>query len=138
MITEGAVSSIATDEDDRAYYVVDDGELTYVFIQSYEKNAEDPGQSTSNTYTAKLTKSKGTVTLTVTSNKDAAEDVKGTVKMSGSVTMTTDLTGGKTTGSGNSWTYTEVIATNSANTVSYQVTVEIGGETLTTNTIVGG
>ena len=138
VITEGAVSSIATDEDDRAYYVVDDGELTYVFIQSYEKNAEDPGQSTSNTYTAKLTKSNGTVTLTVTSNKDAAEDVKGTVKMSGSVTMTTDLTGGKTTGSGNSWTYTEVIATNSANTVSYQVTVEIGGETLTTNTIVGG
>ena len=112
--------------------------LTYVFIQSYEKNTEDPGASESTNYTAKLTKNNGTVTLTVTSNKDAAEDVKGTVKMSGSVDMTTDLTGGKTTGSANNWTYTEVIATNSANTVSYQVTVEIGGETLNTNTIVGG
>ena len=138
VITEGSVSGIATDEDDRAYYVVDDGELTYVFIQSYEKNTEDPGASESTNYTAKLTKKNGTVTLTVTSNKDAAEDVKGTVKMSGSVDMTTDLTGGKTTGSANNWTYTEVIATNSANTVSYQVTVEIGGETLNTNTIVGG
>lgn len=138
VITEGSVSGIATDEDDRAYYVVDDGELTYVFIQSYEKNTEDPGASESTNYTAKLTKNNGTVTLTVTSNKDAAEDVKGTVKMSGSVDMTTDLTGGKTTGSANNWTYTEVIATNSANTVSYQVTVEIGGETLNTNTIVGG
>ena len=138
VITEGSVSGIATDEDDKAYYVVDDGELTYVFIQSVEANAEDPGASQSANYTAKLTKSNGTVTLTVTSNKDAAEDVKGTVKMSGSVNMTTDLTGGKTTGSGNNWTYTEVIATNSANTVSYQVTVEIGGETLNTNTIVGG
>ena len=138
VITEGSVSGIATDEDDKAYYVVDDGELTYVFIQSVEDSASDPGESQSANYTAKLTKNNGTVTLTVTSNKDAAEDVKGTVKMSGSVNMTTDLTGGKTTGSGNNWTYTEVIATNSANTVSYQVTVEIGGETLNTNTIVGG
>lgn len=44
VITEGSVSGIATDEDDIVYYVVDDGELTYVFVQTVDTDAGDPGE----------------------------------------------------------------------------------------------
>ncbi len=45
MITEGSVSGIATDEDDIVYYVVDDGELTYVFVQTVDTDAGDPAKA---------------------------------------------------------------------------------------------
>ncbi len=136
VITEGSVSGIATDEDDKAYYVVDDGELTYVFIQSVEDNAEDPGASQSDTYTAKLENKNGTATLTVTSTSDNKAAVEGTVTMTNTnsgATVTFDITKGEVK-KGTNYTYT--FATN--NTSTYKVSVTVGGETLNTNTVVGG
>ena len=136
VITEGSVSGIATDEDDIVYYVVDDGELTYVFVQTVDTDAGDPGEGQSDTYTATLTNNAGTATLTVTSNSETQVDVEGTVTMtntnSGSV-ATFDITKG-TVKKGTNYTFN--FATNSTST--YKVSVTVGGETLTTSTVIGG
>ena len=132
----GSVSGIATDEDDIVYYVVDDGELTYVFVQTVDTDAGDPGEGQSDTYTATLTNNAGTATLTVTSNSETQVDVEGTVTMtntnSGSV-ATFDITKG-TVKKGTNYTFN--FATNSTST--YKVSVTVGGETLTTSTVIGG
>ena len=138
-ITTGSVSSIGTDTNDKAYYVVDDGELTYIFVQNVDDAATDPGASTNANYTAVLTKSNGEIILTVTSvNGTAAEAVTGTVTTTGSVNLTSNLVGGNTANNNSGWKYTETIATSSLNSVTYTATVKIGGQTIVSNTIIGG
>ena len=138
-ITTGSVSSIGTDTNDIAHYVVDDGELTYIFVQNVDDTATDPGASTNANYTAVLTKINGKITLTVTSvNGSAAEAVTGTVTTTGSVNLTSNLVGGNTALSSGKWVYTEDIATSSLNSVTYTATVKIGGQTIVSNTIIGG
>ena len=151
VITEGAVSSIATDEDDRAYYVVDDGELTYVFIQSYEKNATDPGESTNGTYSVALAKDSTTSsTLKLTVNKltagGAVDAGDSTTKYTAKVyayaigsdkdnAVEVSTVSEQTLTSGTS-TVDAIKGTN--NTLIYYVVVTIGNETLTTSTVIGG
>ena len=139
-ITTGSVSSIGTDTDDIAHYIVDNGELTYIFVQNVDDTATDPGASTNANYTAVLTKNNGEITLTVTSvNGSAAEAVTGTVTTTGSVNLTSNLVGGNTAANNSGkWVYTEDIATTSLNSVTYTATVKIGGQTIVSNTIIGG
>ena len=135
VITSGSASSIGTDENDVAYYVIDDGELTYIFIQAVDEGANDPGGS-SDTYTAKLTNAGGTLTLTVTSSSDTSVKVTGTITVSnltGGNSATIDITEGSVV---KNTDYTYTLASSSIQT--YKATVTVGGETLTTNTVIGG
>ena len=151
VITEGAASSISTDEDDTVNYVVDDGELTYVFVQTVDTDAGDPGESQSANYSVALAKDSTTSsTLKLTVNKLQSN---GQVDTSDNATKYTakvyayaigsdkdhavevSSVGEQTLASGTS-TVDAIKGTN--NTLIYYVVVEIGNETLTTSTVIGG
>mgnify|MGYP005787937567 CR=1 FL=1 len=151
VITEGSISGIATDENDYVYYVVDDGELTYVFIQSLDTGATDPGVGQSDNYSVALAKDSTTSsTLKLTVNKLLSN---GQVDTGDSATKYTakvyayaigsdkdhavevSTIAEQTLSSGTS-TVDAIKGTN--NTLIYYVVVTVGNETLTTSTVIGG
>ena len=137
VISQYSTSSIGTDDNDVVNYIVDNGEVSYIFIQEVPSDVKDPGSSTSATYTAALTKESGKVILTVTSTSDTDAKVSGTITVSnltGGNSATIDITAG-TVKRGNNYTF-EIASTSNVQT--YKATVTVGSETLTTGTVIGG
>ena len=141
-ISEYSTSSIGTDDNDVVNYIVDNGEVSYIFIQEVAAGATVPG--TSDTYSVALAKNgttSSTLDLTVKSTNSGDSTTKFSYKVFAySITSGKDTAVQVNAGNGTltSGTSTVSVITGTNNTLIYYVVVEIAGETLTTATVIGG
>ncbi len=142
VISEYSTSSIGTDDNDIVNYIVDNGEVSYIFIQEVAAGSTVPG--TSDTYSVALAKdstTSSTLKLTVNSTNGSDSSTKFNYKVYAySITSGKDTAVQVNAGNGtlSSGTATVDAITGTNNTLIYYVVVEVAGETLTTATVIGG
>ena len=135
-IAASTINAIQLDSDDEVWYKLNsDNEVEFILLKDYNPANSVPGTPAAG-YTATLAVSNSTATLTVTGTNTTSVAVTGTVTMTNTVSgakVTFDLAGGNVV-SGTPYTATFAVA---GATCAYQATVNVGGATVTSNTVLG-
>ena len=135
-ITQSSVSAIATDTNDLVWFKITSGDVTTIVIQTVDAGTTG---SVSDTYSASVVLNSSALDLQVTSSSTSNVSFTYTVYATNTTsgyTFTAGSGSGTATGS-TTTTVSGVVPTTNSNIVYYAV-VSIGGETLTTSSVIGG